>query len=184
MYSVHIIYRLFVSVSVCLLFSLSLALLVTYIQCIRFVLVAAAIHRASFLFDSLCYYSKQPVNDSFGLRGNVELFYCVLSLLLVRLLILSFVFFLFFYGASFLCCDVAAFLLLCTAECTVRFFSAFPPRFVHFPLFFLFSAFRFRFRFSLLRSSFVYFRSHAIGCRSNEETMRVGEPLRLRDIKC
>lgn len=28
----------------------------------------------SFYSFSLCYYSKQPVNDSFGLRGNIELF--------------------------------------------------------------------------------------------------------------
>lgn len=27
-----------------------------------------------FILFSLCYYSKQPVNDSFGLRGNIELF--------------------------------------------------------------------------------------------------------------
>lgn len=116
------------SVSVSLSFLLAATLSVThaltihthrYSMCLVHFLVVLFIHRASFLFASLCYYSKQPVNDSFGLRGNVELFS-----LCCRWCFFFFFDFCCLYGASFLCCDVAAF-YYCMAEGTVRFFCFF-----------------------------------------------------------
>lgn len=125
-----------VSVSFCLSFSRPLYLSHTlspfthwHSMCLVHFFVVLFIHRASFLFASLCYYSKQPVNDSFGLRGNVELFS-----LCCRWCFFFFYYFCCLYGASFLCCDVAAF-YYCMAEGTVRFFCFF--LYLFFSLFFI-----------------------------------------------
>lgn len=62
------------SICVCLYLSPSLSWIFFSSLFFKYIFWFLALPLLRFILFSLCYYSKQPVNDSFGLRGNIELF--------------------------------------------------------------------------------------------------------------